>query len=123
MLAETGGDPLALSGMAAPAAHPARLPGIARRPSCASAAAGRLLLPRLEPLGDIDDEELLLAGDGEAGTTGESSLDLPPAVAPLRRQLLLSRAILAARHNFAAKPFGLDQAARLATSSPGCSTR
>ncbi len=74
-----------------------------------------LLLPRLEPLGDIDAEELLLAGDGEAGTAGESALDLPPAIAPLRRQLLLRRAILATRHNFAAKPFAMDQAARLAT--------
>jgi len=114
VLAETAGDPLTLSGYRI--LLPTRRACRALQEAFLRLSGGKpLLLPRLEPLGDIDDEELLLAGGGEAGTTGESSLDLPPAVAPLRRQLLLSRAILAARHNFAAKPFGLDQAARLAT--------
>lgn len=53
-------------------------------------ADGRaLLLPAIRPLGDADEDELTvaLAGENEAGT------ELPPAIAPLRRQLLLARDI------------------------------
>jgi len=43
-----------------------------------------LLLPRLQPLGDIDADELLLAGGDEAAGLGEAEdFDLPPAIAPL----------------------------------------
>lgn len=51
-----------------------------------------LLLPRLQPIGDIDEEELTLSIAGTG--SGESFLNLPPAIAPLRRQLLLARAIM-----------------------------
>src|SRR5919106_2128552 len=47
-------------------------------------SAGRpLLLPRIQPLGEIDADEVLIEG----------ALDLavPPAIGPLRRQLLLAR--------------------------------
>lgn len=48
-----------------------------------------MLLPRLAALGDIDADEIeLVAGDSLAGT-----LDLPPAIAPLRRRLLLAQLI------------------------------
>ncbi|MCH8155020.1 MAG: acetate--CoA ligase family protein, partial [Proteobacteria bacterium] len=67
------------------------------------ASDGRaLLLPRLLPLGDVDAEELLLAGEeapsglvdgGGLADGGGSAVDLPPAMAPLRRQLLLGRLI------------------------------
>lgn len=47
-------------------------------------AGGRaLLLPRIEPLGEIDPDELLIAGVLDPG--------LPPAIRPLRRLLLLAR--------------------------------
>jgi ATP-dependent helicase/nuclease subunit B len=72
-----------------------------------------LLLPRPEPLGDIDADELILAG-GDEGGAGGLDFDLAPAIAPLRRQLLLTRAILAAGHNFGSRPLAIDQAARLA---------
>lgn len=42
-----------------------------------------LLLPTMLPLGDIDEDELILQGGDEF------DLDLPPAISPLRRQLLL----------------------------------
>ena len=46
-----------------------------------------LLLPRLQPIGDVDDDELVLNAD-------EGSFDLPPAITPLERQLLLTNMVL-----------------------------
>ncbi|MEJ0062242.1 MAG: double-strand break repair protein AddB [Alphaproteobacteria bacterium] len=45
-----------------------------------------MLLPRLQPLGDLDPEELTFA-ETAANIGGQ---DIPPAVAPLRRQFLLA---------------------------------
>ncbi len=65
------------------------------------------VLPRLLALGGSEDDEatLLDDGDGFGGTAG----DLPPAIAPLRRQLLLAR--LVARWEPGESP---DHAMRLA---------
>ncbi len=52
-----------------------------------------LLLPRMRPLGDVDEDELLLDGEITPASEGAASLDLPPAIDGLRRQLLLSRLI------------------------------
>jgi len=52
-----------------------------------------LLLPRMRPLGDVDEDDLLLEGDQEVLGAGEGRLELPPAIDGLRRQLLLSRLI------------------------------
>jgi ATP-dependent helicase/nuclease subunit B len=47
-------------------------------------SAGRaLLLPRIQPLGEIDADEVLIEG--------ALDLSVPPAIGPLRRQLLLAR--------------------------------
>lgn len=51
-----------------------------------------LLLPRLLPIGDLDADELLLAAD--EGLAGDS-LELPPAIPPILRQLQLARLIVA----------------------------
>ena len=74
------------------------------------ASGGRaLVLPSLMPLGDLDAEELLLAADEPGGAL---AADLPPALAPLKRRLLLTHLILAwARRT---SPVSEDQAARLA---------
>jgi ATP-dependent helicase/nuclease subunit B len=113
VLCETAGDPLTLASYRI--LLPTRRACRSLQESFLRLADGKpLLLPRLEPLGDIDAEELLFAGASDESDFGDTSLALPPAVAPLRRQLLLSRAILAARHNFAGRSFTLDQAARLA---------
>ncbi len=61
------------------------------------ASDGRaLLLPRLQPLGDLDAEDSLLAGEEAGGAAIEVAglaADLPPAMPPLRRQLLLAQLI------------------------------
>jgi ATP-dependent helicase/nuclease subunit B len=46
-----------------------------------------LLLPRLQPIGEPEGEETALLAEDE--------LDLPPAITPLHRQLLLTRLVLA----------------------------
>jgi ATP-dependent helicase/nuclease subunit B len=67
-----------------------------------------MLLPKMTPLGDIDEDELAFADDDGFG--GEATFDIAPAISGLRRQLLLSRLILA-RKDSQTTP---DQAARLA---------
>ena len=73
-----------------------------------------VLLPRLLPLGDLDEDELLIGASGlmgtDAGFGGEAVMSIPPAIPGMRRQLLLTRLILA-QPNTATTP---DQAARLA---------
>lgn len=50
------------------------------------------LLPRLAPIGDIDDDELIFAE--AAGTLGPEALALPEALGPLERRLLLAQLVL-----------------------------
>lgn len=67
-----------------------------------------LLLPALQPVGDIDEQELSFA---LAGTEkGAAFRDLPPSISPLRRRILLARTI-AANPSFHK---GFDQAMILA---------
>ena len=73
-----------------------------------------ILLPRLLPLGDLDEDELLIGGsqiiDDSLGFDGALKLSIPPAIPSMRRQMVLTRLILS-------KPDSLvtpDQAARLA---------
>lgn len=65
-----------------------------------------LLLPVMVPLGDVDEDDLMLEGDG---ALGRDALDLPPAVSGTQRTALLARLILA--KDATATP---DQAVRLA---------
>ncbi len=48
------------------------------------------VLPRIVPLGDIDEDELAFA----AAASGEAGLDIPEATQPLERRLLLAQLIL-----------------------------
>jgi ATP-dependent helicase/nuclease subunit B len=50
-----------------------------------------LLLPRLLPIGDLDEDELAFA-EAEIAA-GDAALDLPPAIAPLTRLLELARLV------------------------------
>jgi ATP-dependent helicase/nuclease subunit B len=68
-----------------------------------------LLLPRLMPLNDMDEEDALLAGFANA----EASARLPPAIAPLKRQLLLAK-LIAAVPSPTGETTRPDQAVRLA---------
>ncbi len=105
------GDPLELA--RATILLPTRRACRALQEAFLRASEGRaLLLPRLLPLGDVDVEELLLAGE-ESILGASAAADLPPAIPLLRRQLLLSRLI---RHWGKARgaPPSEDQAVRLA---------
>ena len=48
-----------------------------------------MLLPQLSPIGDVDEEDLSLLMFGNAG----GFLDVPEAVSPIKRQLMLARLI------------------------------
>lgn len=67
---------------------PSRRACLAARESFLRLAGGEpLLLPRIVPVGEPDEAELLL--------DSELELALPPAIGPLRRRLLLTRLVLA----------------------------
>ncbi len=104
LLAEAGDDPLALADVrvllptrrACRALHEAFLRRSAGRP---------LLLPAMQPLGEVDEDELVLDE-----TPGLDVPELPPAISHLRRLLLLTRLILVWESGAVAA----DQAARYA---------
>ncbi|MGE0717455.1 MAG: double-strand break repair protein AddB [Alphaproteobacteria bacterium] len=94
LLARAGGDPLRLAAMTV--LLPTRRAGRALREAFLRLTDGQpLLLPRMTPLGDVDADELALTPLDEAGSGVGDALDLPPALPPLRRELLLARLVLA----------------------------
>ncbi|WP_142849049.1 double-strand break repair protein AddB [Telmatospirillum sp. J64-1] len=104
VMEQAGHDPLAL------ASHLILLP---TRRACRSLreaflrlSKGKpLLLPRMLPLGEVEEEELAIS---------LASLEVPPAIPGLKRQLLLARLIMAMGQGRGGKPPGPEQAARLA---------
>jgi ATP-dependent helicase/nuclease subunit B len=66
-----------------------------------------LLLPAMTPLGDVDEDDLAFTELG-------ADLDIPPAISGTRRQMLLTRLVLALESGHATP----DQAARLAAGRP-----
>ncbi|NKB43457.1 MAG: double-strand break repair protein AddB [Alphaproteobacteria bacterium] len=109
LLAETGGDPLALAEITV--LVPTRRAGRSLREAFLRRAQGKpLLLPRLMPLQDIDEDEALLSGFGGNDTT---PLDIAPPIAPLSRQILLTRLILS-QAEASEQHQSPEQAARLA---------
>lgn len=65
-----------------------------------------LLLPRLQPIGDIDADEIAIQ------LATQATFDLPAGLSPLRRQILLTRVILA-------QPDGLAKSAEQAVALAG----
>src|SRR5262249_8579760 len=58
------------------------------------ASTGRaLLLPRLRPIGDVDEDELIDGDALGAGAQGGGA-DVPPAIDPVERHCLLTRLVL-----------------------------
>src|SRR5262249_43550672 len=84
LIARLGDDPLGLSSATIylPTRRAARNFGDA----FAKVLGGAALLPQFKPLGDSEEDTLLF----DAASDG---LELPPAITPLRRQLLLARLI------------------------------
>ncbi|ODT97689.1 MAG: double-strand break repair protein AddB, partial [Rhodospirillales bacterium SCN 65-16] len=86
VLAIQGDDPLSLADMLI--LVPTRRSVRALREAFLRAAGGRpTLLPRMAPLGDVDD------GDWEIASGDSTALALPPAITPAEREALLARLV------------------------------
>jgi ATP-dependent helicase/nuclease subunit B len=107
LLARTGDDPLALS--SATIYLPTRRAARGFGEAFARVLGGAALLPQFKPLGDSDEDDLLFDATSEG-------LDLAPAIAPLRRQLLLARLIREWDAKGRDGTFSFAQAAALADS-------
>jgi ATP-dependent helicase/nuclease subunit B len=81
VIARTGADPLKLAD--ALVLVPTRRAARSLRESFAAALGGAALLPRIRPLGDVDDENDLF-------DPSTDDLEATPPIAPLRRRLLLA---------------------------------
>ncbi len=53
-----------------------------------------MLLPRIRPLGDVDEDALALSPHPDAGHDSELALALPPAIGAIERRLALTKLIL-----------------------------
>ncbi len=100
-------DPLALA--AATIYLPTRRAARNFADSFARVLGGAALLPEFKPLGDVDEDELLF-------DAGEDDLALAPAIAPMRRQLLLATLIRRWDKARRGGTLGFAQAASLAHS-------
>src|SRR5262245_49670445 len=65
---------------------------VARDLLLAALAVDAAVLPRIVPLGDIDEDEFAFA-EAAAGPLAATALDLPPALGRLERRLLLTRLV------------------------------
>ncbi len=83
LLARLGGDPLALA--SATIYLPTRRAARGFGDAFARVLGGAALLPQFHALADADEDDLLFDADSE--------MTLPPAIAPLRRQLLLAHLV------------------------------
>ncbi len=81
LIARLGDDPLALAEVTI--YLPTRRATRALAETFAKVLGGAALLPSIRPLGDVDEDEFLFDPDAE-------DLTLPPAIAPIRRRLLLA---------------------------------
>ena len=87
-----GGDPLALAGATIylPTRRACRL---AQRIFLDVLKRDAAILPRIVPIGDVDEDELAFA-EAASGDTADAALDLPEALGGLERQMLLAELIL-----------------------------
>ena len=68
------------------------------------------LLPRLLPIGDVEEDELVLSGQGAAA----GMLETAPAIDPIERMMLFMRIILSRPQQFGTEAISLSQACFLA---------
>ncbi len=91
LLTHAAADPAALARMMV--LLPTRRACRAMRDAFLRASAGKpLLLPRLQPIGDVDEDELIL-GVGDPGAIGAPAADLPSPIDTLRRRILLGQIV------------------------------
>lgn len=99
---------------------PTRRAGRTVREAFLRKAAGKpLLMPRLRPLGDVTDDDLIadMATEAEMGFGAEKAFEIPPAVSPLERHIILTRFVmtwLVSRATDHDLPPTIETAARLA---------
>ena len=92
IMAETSGDPLALSDYLI--LLPTRRACRALRDAFLRLSDGKaMLLPQMQPMGDVDEDELVL-GEGFDGAGDIDPLGFLPAISPLHRQLLLTSLVM-----------------------------
>jgi ATP-dependent helicase/nuclease subunit B len=118
LMAETAADPLSLSAITVLLPNRRACRAMQEAFLRLGAGGGRaLMLPRMMPLGDLDESELDLQGLALDLSLGEALSDeLPPAISSLRRQMLLAGPVqrAAAASLMASEAMPLDQAVRLA---------
>ncbi|MDX1739204.1 MAG: hypothetical protein R3261_13270, partial [Alphaproteobacteria bacterium] len=71
-----------------------------------------LMLPIMRPIGDVDEDELLLGQEGSTDLGLIEELEMAPAIAPLQRQLMLTSLI--SKKPIAGHLPSIEQSARLA---------
>lgn len=105
LMDKAGGDPLKLAEMIV--LLPNRRACRSLRDAFLRLSGGRpLLLPRMRPIDAVDEDEMVLSAS--------EPLDIPPAIEPVERQLLLTRLVLAMGGGRGGVKPTPDQAARLA---------
>src|SRR5438128_516241 len=113
LLALAVGDPLRLSRMTVllPTQRAARAlrEAFLRLTGEGGNSGAPLLLPRLRPVGGLDQDEVAIAAEG----ADDATLAIPPAIADLRRRLLLSQLVLRWSEVGAGAPLLPGQAAAL----------
>ncbi len=111
LLLEVKEDPLALSEILI--LLPTRRACRALRDTFLRLGQGRpLILPTMRPIGDVDEDELLLGAEGTTELGLIEDIELPPAISSLQRQMLLTALIL--KREVAGHKPSAEQAARLA---------
>jgi ATP-dependent helicase/nuclease subunit B len=87
------------------------------------ASAGRaLLLPRIRPIGDADEDESLITSGDEAWIGGTAAMDLAPAMDKIERHLILTSLVLRWIEQRGRALAGADEAAETRDILPGAET-
>ena len=69
-----------------------------------------MLLPQMLPIADVEEDDLILSGQGAAAGV----LEIPPAISPMERMMLFMRIILSKPQGFGTESISLSQACFLA---------
>ncbi len=87
------------------------------------ASAGRaLLLPRIRPIGDADEDESLISSGDEAWIGGTAAMDLAPAMDKIERHLILTSLVLKWIHQRTLALAHADEAMETREILPGAET-